>query len=190
MSGTKLENEKRLEMLWQGAFYQDSLLQSYRNYHLFVQSILIATSAGIIIGILSIASLLTSFFAYCLLVVLSGLGIYLLRKMHTLIIKRGEDVDFFHNQILLFEKSFPKENQVMSMFKVYQKFNRYSENLNEYFEKFELTDEIRSQLTEKGKGHTRRILDKNLFIGFYIVWIMFHLVSIADLTLRLFNVSF
>jgi hypothetical protein len=104
--------------------------------------------------------------------------------MRKLINARAEDVDYFHNQIIEHEKSFPKDEQILTAFKVYQKFNRDRTNIAEYFQNFEITDSIRNQLTEKGKGHTRRLLDKYLFFGFFVVWACFHLVTLWTILLQ------
>lgn len=169
---------EKLEALWQGASYQDNLLQSYRNFHLTIQSILIAIGAGISIAILSFDDLMKVVFSYLLLASVSFLGFYLLKKMKKVILARGEDVDYFHKEIIEYEKSLPKDQQVLTAFKVYQKFNRDKTNIAEYFIKFTLTDSIRSQLTEKGKGHTRKLLDQKLFYGFSLVWLCFQVVSL------------
>ena len=167
-----------LSSYWQGASYQDNLLQSYRNLHLTLQSILIAIGAGLSIAIFTFNTPMNSILSYCLLFVISMLGFYLLLTMRKLINARPEDVDYFHNQIIEFEKTLPKEEQVLTTFKVYQKFHRNKTDINQYFKTFELTEDIRMKLTEKSKGHTRKILDTQLFIGFLIVWISFHVVSL------------
>ena len=94
--------------------------------------------------------------------------------MRNLINARCGDVDYFHNEIIEHEEILLKDGQVLTAFKVNQKFNRDKVDIHEYFANFELTPEIRKQLTEKGKGHTRKLLDKYLFRGFYGVWISLH----------------
>jgi hypothetical protein len=168
----------KLSTLWKGASYQDNLLQSYRGLHLTVQSILIAVGAGLSIATMTFDGLIKILFTYFLLLAISIFGVYLLKTMQKLIQARGEDVDYFHIQIIEHEKTLTKSEQVLTAFKVYQKFDRNKTNINEYFENFELTDSIRNQLTSKGKGHTRQLLDKYLFSGFMIIWVCFHLISI------------
>lgn len=163
---------------WQGAAYQDSLLQSYRGYHLTSQSILIAIGAGLAYGVLSTESYFTMLRLYMLLSVISLLGIYLLYRMRRLIVARGQDVDFFHNRLLQVERNLPKQEQVMTEFKVYQKFHREKTDIHAFFEGYDLSEKTRSELTEKGKGHTRRFLDLQLFIAFLIVWIAFHVATL------------
>lgn len=172
---------EKITALWQGAMYQDNLLQSYRNHHLTMQSILIAVGAGISVATLSFGITLKALFTYFILLVISVLGIYLLRKMRGLILARGEDVDYYHNQIITLENTLLQSDRVLTAFKVYQKFNREQTNIHDYFQTFQLNEKMLSALTEKGKGHTRRILDKNLFLGFYMVWACFHCVILANI---------
>ncbi|WP_421896041.1 hypothetical protein [Marinoscillum sp.] len=176
---------ERLTQLWKGAAYQDNLLQSYRGFHLTIQSILIAVGTGLSIAVLTFTDLPQVWGSYVILIAITSLGVYLLWSMHGLIKARGVDVDYFHNEIILQEQSLPKKEQVLTAFKVEQKFNRGKVDIHEYFESFELTPAICNQLTEKGKGHTRKLLDKYLSWGFYAVWACLHTVSlwrIAELT--------
>lgn len=170
-----------LNYYWQGAAYQDNLLQTYRNFHLTSQSILIAIGAGLAYGVLDSSMPDNLPYIYGLLVVISVLGVYLLVRMRQLILARGQDVDFFHNRIIHLEKSLPKHEQVMTEFKVYQKFHRQQTDLNTFFEDFKLSDRTREELTDKGKGHTREFLDTHLFIGFVLVWTSFHVACLKVL---------
>ena len=170
-----------LNYYWQGAAYQDNLLQTYRNFHLTSQSILIAIGAGLAYGVLGAAVPDSLPYVYALLVVISVLGVYLLVRMRQLIIARGQDVDFFHNRIIHLEMSLPKQEQVMTEFKVYQKFHRQQTDLNTFFEDYELSERTRAELTDKGKGHTRKFLDTHLFIGFLLVWLSFHVTCLKVL---------
>ena len=113
------------------------MLQSYRGLHLTVQSILIAVGAGLSIATMTFDGLIKILFTYCLLLAISIFGVYLLKTIQKLIQAWGENVDYFHNQIIEHEKTLTKSDQVLTAFKVYQKFNRNKTN-NEYFENFEL----------------------------------------------------
>lgn len=179
-----MENDRKydkLTVLWHGANYQDNLLQSYRNFHLTTQSILTAIGVGISVAALSFDSFYKVISSVILFLAISGLALYLLLKMRRLIAARGEDVDYYHDQIIEFEKGMPKSERILTAFKIYQKFSRDKTNINEYFRSFELTEKILSELTERGKGHTRRVLDNNLFKGFMVVWICLYINIIVAL---------
>jgi hypothetical protein len=66
----------KLSTFWQGATYQDSLLQAYRNFHLTIQSILIAIGAGLSVATLTFDTTLKTVFSYGLLSVITVLGVY------------------------------------------------------------------------------------------------------------------
>lgn len=148
--------------------------------HLTIQSILIAVGAGLSIVTVKSIIILEVVFSYVLLIVVSGLGFYLLVKMKNLVKARGEDVDYFHNTIMEYEKGLDSEDQLMTNFKIYQILNRGNTKANEYFYSKEHKDIIRGKLTSNGNGHTRRVLDKHLFSGFTLVWISFYVVSILS----------
>jgi hypothetical protein len=167
-----------LDTLWRGASYQDHLLQSYRKYHFILQSALLTIATCLTIAILVFGHMEGTRALYLLLLAFTALGLYLLAAMSRLIKARTADVDYYHNQIIEQESTLPKEEQVLTAFKVFQKFGRGKENASEFFRQFQLTDEVRAQLTEKGKGHTRKVLDRNLSFGFLFLWIGLH-VSIA-----------
>lgn len=170
----------KMDTLWKGAAYQDHLLQSYRHFHLTMQTILIAAGAGLCLAAIALPEYYYHL-VYILLIAISALGIYVLVTMSKLIKARAEDVDYYHQQIINEEKILPKEQQVLTAFKVYQKFSRDRVRSNEFFASFLVTEAIRNQLTEKGEGHTRQILDVYQFRGYYMVWFTFHVVAIGKL---------
>ena len=173
-----------LSVLWKGADYQDKLLQSYRNILLTIQSVFTCMGGGLTLAVIFSKTASDFFFTYGLLVVISAVGIYLLYISKNIIHARSEDVDYFHNQIIHFEKSLVNKNdQVLTKFKVYQKYHRKKEDINAFFQSFEVTDEIRQNLTEKGKGHTRKLLDYYLYLAFGGVWASFHIISLIKLLL-------
>lgn len=171
----------KISTLWQGAGYQDNLLQSYRSFHLTTQSIFIATGVGLTIAVVSIDGLEKCFLVYILLSLVSILGLYLLIKMKGLITARGEDVDYYHSEIIEYEKELPENERVLIPFKYYQKYNRQQVAIDSSSQNLRLTDEVINSLIKKGKGHTRSFLDTNLFIGYYLIWFSFHIVSIITL---------
>ncbi|MBD1387608.1 hypothetical protein IDJ75_20150 [Mucilaginibacter rigui] len=184
-----------LSRLWDGANYQDNLLQSYRNFHLTIQSILIALGAYVSLSTLTIEDDKKLILALFILIAISALAFYSLKVMGNLIRARGEDVNHFQNRIIEHEKALPKDQQILTAFKVYQKNVREQDkkhpelfNFEEYWANFNINEEVRKHLIEKGKGHTRKILDVYLFNAFRTVWIVFYIVII--LTIAINNYSF
>lgn len=164
----------KLTALWQGAQYQDHLLQSYRKLHIILQAALLIIGVMLTIVMLSFENMVRWNFIYCLEVVVTAVALYFLWAMKKLITARSEDVNYYHNQIIAAEQQLPKEQQVLTAFKVYQKFGRKEADVTQHFLNLELNDTLRKQLIEKGKGHTRQVLDRNLFIAFLCLWICMH----------------
>lgn len=171
----------KLTGLWYGAAYQDQLLQSYRRFNLQIQSVLLALGTGLTVATLTIENSQKSFTVYLILIVFTLLAICLLRSMQRLISARSTDVDYYHKRIIEVESILPKEDQILTAFKVYQKFHRNQSTFPSYFETFYLTPEIRGQLVGARKGHTRKVLDVYLFWGCYGVWGFLHLTCLFSL---------
>lgn len=171
----------KLTALWQGASYQDKLLQSYRNFNITIQSVFLLTGTGLTIAILAFGDSDKAWLSYSLLIVITAIEIFFLYKIQRSIASRCEDVNYFQNQIIEHEKSIPRNEQVLTAFKVYQKFGRTNPNPDEHFLNFLLDDSIRKQLIEKDKGHTRQILDRYLFWAFQLLWISFHVIALLGI---------
>jgi len=171
----------KLTALWHGAQYQDHLLQSYRKLHVILQAALLVIGVMLTIATLFFKHAKESDLLYSLLIVITVFAWYMLWAMKKLIAARSEDVNYYHNQLIAAEQSLPKEQQVLTAFKVYQKFGRKEADVTQHFLNLELNDALRKHLIEKGKGHTRKLLDRNLFIGILGVWICFHIVSLWGL---------
>lgn len=169
--------------LWQGAGYQDHLLQSYRGFYLNIASVLLAIGAGLTVAILAFAENSAAYLVYAILVVISVFAVCFSSVMKKLIAARTADVDYYHRQILETEKDLPRQQQVLTAFKVYQKYGAGNKGTNTFAGGFDATDDSRKQLIEKGKGHTRRILDVYLPVGFLVVWVCLHMVVLLSLLL-------
>ena len=164
-----------IQSLWMGASYQDHLLQSYRKIHLLTQAILLLIGVLLTIAIQVFSIESVSYYTYGALVVFSLFGIWFSFKMKKLIAARSEDVDYYHNSIIEAERLLPEQQQVLTNFKVYQKFR------GKGIQHIEITDELRSRLVEKGSGHARKVLDKDITTIFYILWIIINAISLASL---------
>lgn len=168
----------KLTALWYGARYQDHLLQSYRKLHVGLQTVLIAIGVLLAIATISFGNTTHSNIMYGLLLVVSAVALYMLWAMKKLIAARSEDVNYYHNQLIAAEQHLPKEQQVLTAFKVYQKFGRNEADVTSHFLNLDLNDTVRKQLIEKGKGHTRKVLDRNLSIGFLCIWLCLHVAML------------
>lgn len=165
----------KLTTLWQGAAYQDNLLQSYRKLSMLLQSVLLLIGTWLFMIMLSFRYGAKAGQAYLVLLAVTLLALYVWYIMKKLIAARCEDVNYYHNQIIEAEQHLPKEQQVLTAFKVYQKYGRKEADPSGHFLQFEITPAIQQQLIEKGKGHTRKLLDRNIPIGILCVWACLHI---------------
>ena len=157
---------KKLETLWQGASYQDNLLQSYRGYFLTIQSILIAVGAGLSFAIFNVTDIVTSIFAIILLISLAVFALILGNSLNNISESRANDVSYFHKEILKEELGLAYDDRVLTLFKIMQV------NRQAGFEKIKITEITQSTfdlLLDKGKGMTRKKLGRS-FLGLYLLF--------------------
>jgi hypothetical protein len=174
----------KLSTLWQGASYQDHLLQAYRKLHFCLQCAFLLMGSGSCVATIAFKNSSDVILSYGLLIVFTLASLYLLRAMSKLIAARAEDVDYYHQQIIESEKMLPGDEQILTAFKVYQKFGRYEKNTSKHFAGFVVDDSIRKQLIEKSKGHARKILDQHVTKIFLVCWIFIHIISIVSILNR------
>jgi len=179
-----------LDYLLEGAELNDSLLQAYRNFHLTLQSIFVAIGAGLSLAVLAFDELIQFTLATLILVVLAMISIYILIQMHRIIIARGKDVSFWHRKLIRAEQDLPPDRRYFTQFKINQRLHRADANyIQELFlTERKISDEEIDLLIERGLGHTRKILDKWLFIGIGIIWLLLLAISIGYTAYRYVSV--
>lgn len=170
------DKRNRLNFLWRGARYQESLLQAYRGFHFILQAILLAIGAALATVVILTENSRKAWSIYILLVVVTALALRLLYSMRGLIVARRDDVNYFHHHLLEAEKEFSSDEQVLTRFKTYQKFHKSTNNAAMTFSGEPVSESSTQRLLEKDKGHTRQLLDTTVSVYFLIVWGLFHAV--------------
>ena len=164
-----------IDRLLDASSWQDSLLQSYRSLHLTIQSILLATSAGLFIAIVTIEDFYGSLASFFVIILMFVFQHFITKKFKEIILYRGEDVNFWHREIIIAEQDLPTSLRYFTKFKIYQKLQR--ENSDFLQEKFLSTKKINKDdielLIEKGLGHTRQAIDRELFSRITKIWSVF-----------------
>lgn len=152
-----------LEYLLTAAAWQDSLLQNYRALLLSSQSLLFALGAGLFVAELAMRSAGRVYLIAGLLLGVSGSGLYATRRLQQVVLARGQDVNFWHQTIILSENELPPHQRPFTAFKVHQKQRRESARYETVFlrKRPVSEDEVRD-LIGKGLGHTRRVIDRHL----------------------------
>lgn len=167
------------DYLIQAASWQDSLLQSYRSLHLTFQSILLAIGIGLLIAIISFEFGIQTFIATTVLLAIWMLQVYIARRMRIIVLNRGEDVNFWHRAIILAEQELPSQQRFFTNFKIHQQARRKdATHLQEMFLSDKKIDAAQADiLIEKGLGHTRRVVDEQLFKAISWLWLLLILGS-------------
>jgi len=181
--------DNNCEYLLAAAAWQDSLLQSYRSLHITIQSILLAMSAGLFVAVISLTGLLSSITAFLVLIVMWIFQSFTTQRFKNIITARGEDVNFWHREIILAEQQIEIQQRYFTKFKVYQKLHRQdAEYLQDMFlsSKKAGTKDVEI-LIEKGLGHTRYAIDEQLFQRISWIWSAFVLSSLAFVAFRLYQ---
>jgi hypothetical protein len=158
--------------------WQENLLQTYRSFHITIQSILLAIGVGLTVTVYSIESfpshakpvLIFSF----LLTAVFILQLFIKSRMKGIIIARGKDINWWHKQIILEENRITPHKRYFTKFKIHQQARRKDINhLEEIFlvsSKIKLEEDQVELLIGKGLGHTRKVIDNQLFRWIGLVW--------------------
>lgn len=169
-------NLVKREFLLQGAAWQDTLLQSYRALHLTFQSILLAIGIGLVISLISSSELskltpqnvvIVSLFA-----IIWKLQRFASTRIREIILARGDDVNYWHKQIIMVENGLPSELRRFTGFKIHQQARRgkVSHLESTFLSEAKIGPENADELIKKGAGHTRNIVDKQIFAYISGIW--------------------
>lgn len=173
------------------AQWQDSLLQSYRSLHVTIQGFLIAAGAAVLAVQLTgavqeqNARLLTNAVFNALFTGLMGFLFWLQRRtaneMKGVVDSRALDINHWHKLVMLAENALDPDQRSFTYFKMWQHAKRASVEhiLPKFLPPEGLTAENAELLVGKGLGHTRRVLDVNLFERLQLLWCSMVVVSIG-----------
>lgn len=187
-----MEKDQLIDYLLAQAQLNDSLLQSYRQIHLTIQSIFLAIGVGLSVAITTFKECFQIVLTTLTLTLLAGISLYILFRLREIITARGEDVSFWHRKLILAEQSLPPDQRFFTEFKIYQKLQRVDAN---HLRSMFLTDKRIEPpqidtLVEKGLGHTRRVLDKWLFAGISVMWVFLLGIGVGYVVYCLLSLSF
>lgn len=165
--------------LIQAAAWQETLLQAYRSLHVTIQSILLAVGVGLTVASLTIGNYpkVSPSVVVCtvLLTTIACLHMFSSRAFSGVVHARGEDINWWHCEIIRKEHNLPPEIRYFTKFKIHQQARRKDVT---HLEKIYLTPTTETTLTDdqileligKGLGHTRRVIDQQLFNWINKIW--------------------
>ena len=161
--------------LLQAAIWQDSLLQTYRTLHLTFQSILLAIGIGLTVSIFSFNEPTLVIVSAVIFLSIWWLQLFSAARFKRIITTRGRDVNYWHREIILAENkiSDPSGRQ-FTRFKISQQNFEKQPSLNDKFltKGSMVTLEDTNSLIEQGLGHTRKVIDRQLFTFIRVIWFL------------------
>lgn len=176
----KDKKEFSIGSLLDAAAIQDSLLQSYRNFHLTMQSIFVAVGGGLTVAFIEQDDFLKSILIFIINAVVIFCSVKALYRIKQVIMSRSEDVSFWHRLIIREEEK--NKNCVERYF---TKFKTYQDD-KERFRKSKIHDIIIDEsnldkLVPYSDGFTRGKVDGLLFNLFKFIWITLSLIMVFRL---------
>ena len=186
-----------ISYLLTGAAWQETLLQSYRSLHITIQSILLAIGIGLTVASLTIStypsdSLLIIIIA-CILTCVAGLQIYSTQKFRGVVSARGADINWWHKEIIRKENDCDSKSRFFTKFKIHQQARRKDvSHLEKIFisSNEKLTEEQIDELIGKGLGHTRMVIDQQLFVWISRIWWLLLTVTWSGPVFHLIKILF
>jgi hypothetical protein len=179
----------QLGFLLAGAQWRDSWLHAFRSLYLVMEVILLGLAGGLLIAILTL-EVSRAWVPAVLLIVDAACSLLLLSRMRRAAINLGDDVRFWHREIIRAEREIPPERRVFTRFKLLQRSRNYSD-----------TDEIMTQalspngLDEAGLDHlierfspTRQLIESRVPMLIAILWVSWSIAGVGALMLRMTHI--
>lgn len=183
----KATDVEQREFLLSCAAWQDGLLQSYRSLHVTIQGFLIAAGAAVLAVQLTGAvqeqtgQLLTNAVFNVLFSGLMAFLFWLQRKtaveMKGVVDSRAQDINHWHRLVMLSENGLEVSQRSFTYFKMWQQKKRQAADVDALPDV--LTEEEADRLVGKGIGHTRAVLDVNLFDRMQLLWYSMLIASLG-----------
>lgn len=165
------------------AAWQDTLLQSYRALHVTIQGFLIASGAAVLAvqltgavqehGNVKLNNAIFNLLFTMLLFFLHWLQKKTTTEFKGVIESRAQDINHWHLQVILSENLFEPSQRAFTYFKMWQHAKRASVEhlMPRFLPSGGISEDDAVTLVGKGLGHTRHVVDINLFERLQLVWI-------------------
>jgi hypothetical protein len=179
----------QLGFMLAGAQWRDSWLHGFRSLYLVMEVILLGLAGGLLVSILTL-EVSRAWVPAVLLVVDATGSLLLLMRMRRAAVGLGDDVRFWHREIVRAERELPPERRVFTRFKLLQRSRNYHDT-------DEMTALALSQtgLDEAGLDRliepfspTRRLIENRVPTLIAILWVSWSIAGVGALCLRLTHV--
>jgi hypothetical protein len=160
----------------------ESLLQTYRQINLTTQSVFLVLGIFILSRILETPKPI-AVFPWLLLVSLTAFSLIVMWKFQKVIIARGEDVNWWHRQIMMEERTIPPDERIFTRFKIFQSQNRLSpEETARFLEPdCRATEEDIRMLLDADLDHIRKVINRYILGGMRLMWILVAAIGTGSL---------
>jgi hypothetical protein len=177
----------QLGFMLAGAQWRDSWLHGFRSLYLVMEVILLGLAGGLLVSILNL-DLGRAWVPVALLVVDATISLILLARMRRAAVALGDDVRFWHREIVRAERELPAERRVFTRFKLLQRSRNHPD-----------TDELatlalsKEGLDEAGLDRliepfsasaTRRLIENRVPALIAVLWISWVIAGVGALYLR------
>ncbi len=175
----------QLQFMLSGAQWRDSWLHGVRSLYLMIEVILLGLAGGLLVSILNL-DVQRAWVPAVLLLVDAGASMLLLVRMRRAAIGLGDDVRFWHREIVRAERELPPDRRVFTRFKLLQRSRLKSDTA-------ELTGLALSAegLDEDGLDRliepfsaTRRLIENRVPALVGLLWIAWAVAGVGALYLR------
>ena len=181
----------QLGFMLAGAQWRDSWLHGFRSLYLVMEVILLGLAGGLLIAILTL-DVGRAWVPLCLLLVDSSGSLALLMRMRRAAINLGDDVRFWHREIVRAERELPPERRVFTRFKLLQRSRTHDDAAE--MAALALTE---TGLDEAGVDRlvepfstsaTRRLIENRVPALIATLWVSWSIAGVGALILRLTHV--
>jgi len=177
----------QLSFMLAGAQWRDSWLHGFRSLYLVMEVILLGLAGGLLVSILNL-DVGRAWVPAALLVVDAAASLILLARMRRAAIALGDDVRFWHREIVRAERELPPERRVFTRFKLLQHSRNHSD-----------TDELAALALDSGgldeigldrlvepfsSSATRRLIENRVPMLIAVLWIAWVIAGVGALYLR------
>jgi hypothetical protein len=177
----------QLGFMLAGAQWRDSWLHGFRSLYLVIEVILLGLAGGLLVSILNL-DVGRAWVPAALLVVAATGSLLLLWRMRRAAINLGDDVRFWHREIVRAERELPPERRVFTRFKLLQHSRNHPG-----------TDELAARALGAGgldemdldrlvepfsSSPTRRLIESRVPALIAVLWVAWVIAGVGALYLR------
>jgi hypothetical protein len=177
----------QLGFMLAGAQWRDSWLHGFRSLYLVMEVILLGVAGGLLVSILNL-DVARAWVPVALLIVDATISLILLARMRRAALGLGDDVRFWHREIVRAERELPPERRVFTRFKLLQR-SRNHDDTDELAElalsQDGLSEVDLDRLVEPfSASATRRLVENRVPALIAVLWISWVVAGVGALYLK------